>query len=75
MHIYGLYDGTDEPICRAGMETQTWRTDLQTQRWREKGESGTNGEAIMETHIYVKQTANGNLLYDSGNSKWGSITT
>ena len=24
---------------------------------------------------YVKQTANGNLLYDSENSKWGSVTT
>ena len=24
MHIYGIYkDGTDEPICRAAMETQT----------------------------------------------------
>ena len=24
---------------------------------------------------YVKYTANGNLLYDSGNSNWGSVTT
>ena len=24
---------------------------------------------------YVKYRANGNLLYDSGNSKWGSVTT
>ena len=24
MHIYGIYkDGTDKPICRAAMETQT----------------------------------------------------
>ena len=27
------------------------------------------------TLSYVKQIANGNLLYDSGNSNWGSITT
>ena len=24
---------------------------------------------------YVKQTANGNLLYGSGNSNWGSVST
>ena len=29
MHIYGIWkDGTDEPICRAAMEMQTWSTDL-----------------------------------------------
>ena len=40
---------------------QEWRhkhreTDLQTQRWREKGENGMNGETLMETHTvpYVK---------------------
>ena len=27
------------------------------------------------TSPYVKQIANGNLLYDSGNSNWGSVTT
>jgi len=28
MHIYGLEkDGTDEPIHRAAMEMQTWKTD------------------------------------------------
>ena len=27
----------------------------------------------IETHI--KQTASGNLLHDSGNSSWGSVTT
>ena len=30
-HAYGMQkDGTDEPICRAAMETQTQRTDLRT---------------------------------------------
>ena len=29
MLIYGIWkDSTDEPICRAAMEKQTWRTDL-----------------------------------------------
>ena len=30
-NIWNLKDGTDEPICRAGMETQTEITDLWTQ--------------------------------------------
>ena len=43
----------------------------------EKGESGMNGESCMEAYTlpYVKQIASGNLLYDSGNSNWGSVTT
>ena len=33
-HVYGIQkDGTDEPICRAAMETQT---DLWTQYGRER---------------------------------------
>ena len=37
---------------------------------REEGEGGMNGES-METYTlpYVKEIANRNLLYDSGNSK------
>ena len=32
MHKYGIQkNGTDEPICRAGTETQTQRMDLGTQ--------------------------------------------
>ena len=36
-----------------------------------------NGESGMETYTltYVKQIASGNLLYDSGNSNRGSVTT
>ena len=35
-----------------------------------EGESGMNGESSMETYTlpYVKQIANGNLLYDVGSS-------
>ena len=47
---------------------------------KHKGEEGggeINGERSMEAYTltYVKQTANGNLLYDSENSNWGSVTT
>ena len=44
-HIYAIKkDGTDGPICKAVMETQSERTDL-----RMEGEHGTNGESSMET--------------------------
>jgi len=46
-------DGTDEPICRAGIETQTYRTSLWT--WRRGGESGTD----IYTLPRVKQKASG----------------
>ena len=43
----------------------------------EKGEGGMYGQTNMETYTwpYVKWVASGNLLYDSGNSNWGSVTT
>ena len=41
---------------------------------REEGEDEMNGENRMEAYAltYVKETVNGNLLYDSGNSNQGS---
>ena len=52
--MLGKVIGTDEPICSAGIETQTQRTDLWTQLG--EGEGGTNVESNMETYIlpYVK---------------------
>ena len=43
----------------------------------EDGEDEVSGERSMEAYTlsYIKQIANGNLLYDSGNSNWGSVTT
>ena len=44
-------------------------------KWGEEGESKMYGESNMETYIpYVKSIANGNLLYDSGNSNRDSAT-
>ena len=52
MHIYGIWkDGTDEIICRAAMETQTYRTDLWT--WWQGGKGGMYGENKMETYITI----------------------
>ena len=40
-HTFGIQkNGTDEPICRTGIETQTYRTDLWTQGGERRG--GTN---------------------------------
>ena len=37
MHIYGIWRNiTDEPIYRAGIETQTERTDLWTQQGKKR---------------------------------------
>ena len=61
---------------QVAMETQTLGTDLWT--WwggRRKEKSGTNGESNTEALPYVKYITSGNLLYDSGNSNQGSITT
>ena len=41
IHIYGIQkNGSDEPICRAGIETQMERTDLWTPEG--EGEGGMN---------------------------------
>ena len=56
------------------MESQTLRIDL----WTGLGKKERMGcmERVTRKHIlpYVKQIANGNLLYDSGNSNRGSET-
>ena len=78
-HIYGIQkDGAYEPICRAAI---CRNTDIEN-RFTDKG-GGEEGEGEMSgesntdayTLTYVKQRASGNLLYDSGNSSWGSVTT
>ena len=49
MHIYGISkNGTEEPICRAGLETKTCRMDMWTQQGEEEG--GTNWEISTEIH-------------------------
>ena len=55
-HIYGIQkDGTDEFICRAAMEKQTQRTDLQT--WQgEEGEGEMYGQCNMEAYNTICKT-------------------
>ena len=58
---------------------QQWRCRHreQTCGHKREGDGGTNGECRMETYTlpHVKQIASKNLLYDSGNSNWSSVTT
>ena len=73
-HIYGIQkDHIDEFICKAAMEKQTQRADLWT--WGKGEERVRCMERVTWKLIlpYVKQIANGNLLYDSGDSNKGSI--
>ena len=62
MHICGIQKtGTDEPISRGGIETQTQRTDMWTQG---EGQCGMNWEIRFDINTLprVKQIASGNLL-------------
>ena len=69
-------------ICLPATEMQTQKADFWTQvaggwgGWGE-GKGKGNGESSLEAYTppYVTQTANGNLLYGSGNSNQGSVTT
>ena len=67
-HICGIEKyGTDEPICTAGIEMPTQRTDLWTPG---KGECGMNWETGIDIYTvsYVKWIAGGKLLYSAGSS-------
>ena len=74
-HIYGIQkNGTEEFIYRAAMEKQTQGIDMDM--WR-----GDKRVRCMERVTwklalpYVKEIANRNLLYGSGNSNRGSVST
>ena len=69
MHICGIQkNGTDELLCKAGIETQMQRTNI----WTPSGENGVGGGGggmnwdigiDIYTLIYIKQIASKNLLY------------
>ena len=69
-HICGTQkNGTDEPVCRAEIETQMQRTNIWTPRG-ERGGAGGGGAGMnwetgidMYTLICIKWITNKNLLY------------
>ena len=75
-HIYGIQkDGTDEPVCRAAMDTQAQRTNLLTPGGGREERMGCMQRVTWKHALpQVKQKANENLLSDSGNSNQGSGT-
>ena len=60
---------------------QQWRHRHREQSYGHEERGGRRGWKYMErvtrklTLSYIKQVANGNLLYDSGNSNWDYVTT
>ena len=64
MHICGIQkNGTDEPICKAEIETQTQRTHVWTPRGERGG--GMNWEIGIDVYTLVcaKQVTTKNLLH------------
>ena len=75
IHIYGIQkNGTEEFIYRATMERETQKIDIDTGRGEERLRRMKRVTQKL-TLPYVKQIANGNLLYGSENSNRGSTST
>ena len=56
---------------------QQWRNRHREQTYghvERGGEDEMDGESNMETYITICKTANGNLLYGSGNSNGASVS-
>ena len=52
-HIYGIWkNGTDEPICRTGIEMQTSRTALWTQ-WEKERVGRIERVALKHVHYHM----------------------
>ena len=67
-------NGTDDPICRTGIETQTQRPDVWTQQGKERV-GHIERVALKHIHSYVKQIASGTLLCNMGSLNCCSVTT
>ena len=65
-------NGTDESIFRAGIEIQTYRTDLWTQRGKGRG-MNRKSRIYIYTQPCVKQIASGKLLSSTGSSALCSV--
>ena len=75
-HMYRIQKkGTEEFIYRATVEKQTQRIDLMDMGRGEKRVKCMERVTWKLTAPYVKSRANRNLLYGSGNSNRGSVST
>ena len=74
-HTYEIQkNSTNEPIYRAGIETQMQSTDLRTQQGKERV-GRTETVAMTYTLPCEKQTASENWLCDTASSTQRSVTT
>ena len=54
--IWNLENGTDEPVCRTGIETQVLRTDLWTQQGKEGVDRiGQGAVTCIHRHVWNRQ--------------------
>ena len=71
MHVCGIQkNGTDEPVCKAGIETQMQRTNVWTPRGKVVGGGGGMNWEIgidMYTLMCIKLMPNKNLQYKKTN--------
>ena len=74
-HIHGIQkDGTDEFTFREAMEKDTENRPMDMGEWRRDRVRRTQRAIWKPTIPHVKQTANGNLLCDPGDSNRGPVT-
>ena len=56
MHMYGVQvNGPEEPICKAAIEMQTWRTDLWTQ-WPKERVEHIERVSLKDIHDHMQNT-------------------
>ena len=78
--MWNLENGTDEPVCRAEIETQMQRTNVWTPRGESHGGAGDGGVmnwAIgidMYTLMCIKLMTNKNLQYKKTNQQTKKTT-
>ena len=74
IYIWNLeINGTDEPICRAGTETQRQRTDLRSQQGKERV-GQVNRAALKHTYYHIQKSQLVGSCSISGSSAWCSVT-
>ena len=68
MYVESRKNGTDKPICRAGIEKRLVNR-------AGEGESGTNREKRWHTCITLCETGSGKLQCNTGSSSWSPVIT
>ena len=68
MYVESRKNGTDKPICRAGIEKRLVNR-------AGEGESGTNREKRWHTCITLCETGSGKLQCNMGSSAWSPVIT